>query len=72
MDLRGKYRLIANTGIRDKAHARGHNYAVMPIGQEVYFTGGIMGDWVQIFADIKNKKYVGYVKTSALEGLKFE
>lgn len=72
MDLRGKYRLIANTGIRDKAHTRGHNYTVMPIGQEVYFTGGIIGDWVQIFADIKNKKYVGYVKTSALEGLKFE
>lgn len=65
--LQGPYRLLRNTGIRNKAQIRSNAYTVLPKDIEVICTGGQSGDWLHVYAKYNNKSYVGYIESKNLK-----
>jgi hypothetical protein len=65
--IKGIYSVTQNAGVRNKALVRSNSYAVLPKGAEVEVTGGITGDWYQVYAKYNNKIYVGYMDKQYLK-----
>lgn len=63
----GEYVLIANAGLKNKAHVRGNNYVTLPKNTVVKCTGGITGNWLQVFAQHSKHCYVGYMDKKYLQ-----
>ena len=66
-ELQGDHILLANIGIKNKAHIRSQNYVVLPKGSIVSATGGYTDNWIQVYAEHNKRSYVGYVDKKYLK-----
>lgn len=64
---KGLFVLSQNASIRNKPHIRSNPYTTLPQNTEVLATGGIAGDYIQIYAEYKEKIYVGYIDKKFLK-----
>ena len=64
---KGIFILQENVGLRTRAHVRANTYIVLPKNTEVFATGGVSGDYVQVYAEFNKKTYVGYIDKKFLK-----
>lgn len=65
-EMRGKYRITKNVGLKNKA-IKGTGFVVLPQGLEVLCTGGVTNKMIHVYAEYNNKIYAGYIPAGYLE-----